>query len=453
MMTTRCAVSIWASAASSFSASFTASCTNALMAGSPNAWSVPLPNPLGKPFTPATPSRLSKTAYSPSRTATFTSRRMRTISRCCPASKSWLPRTAAQGTRRTASTSASVFASSTRPRSVRSPHRTSPSASALTDFTSSRNFPCSSSRQCRSPSAARRNDRGIVVSFDRQPPLGRRAGLAAAHVVEPQVLEGVAVLHLREERAAADAARVVARRDALPRPAEQLAHDPVRHLRALAREGEPVQDDLGEQHLPVPVEAREEAIPVHLVAAGADEVRHVVAVEALPLAHERLRPDHLLGRREQHGAPHDLCRPRVLEPGIVHRAEAVAGREDEVAEPLAAVALPDPDRVQELGPEPRALEGPECRLEVAPAQEDVEVLRVPEDPRVLEERVGARDDVRDRSRVERPERVRPRVELAGRPLLGRSLLAHAFRCHPEEDLHPPRTREPPAPSPGTRASA
>src|SRR6266536_2922599 len=419
MMTTRCAVSIWASAASSFSASFTASCTNALMAGSPNAWSVPLPNPLGKPFTPATPSRLSKTAYSPSRTATFTSRRMRTISRCCPASKSWLPRTAAQGTRRTASTSASVFASSTRPRSVRSPHRTSPSASALTDFTSSRNFPCSSSRQCRSPSAARRNDRGIVVSFDRQPPLGRRAGLAAAHVVEPQVLEGVAVLHLR----------------------------------ALAREGEPVQDDLGEQHLPVPVEAREEAIPVHLVAAGADEVRHVVAVEALPLAHERLRPDHLLGRREQHGAPHDLCRPRVLEPGIVHRAEAVAGREDEVDEPLASVALPDPDRVQELGPEPRALEGPECRLEVAPAQEDVEVLRVPEDPRVLEERVGARDDVRDRSRVERPERVRPRVELAGRPLLGRSLLAHAFRCHPEEDLHPPRTREPPAPSPGTRASA
>src|SRR5689334_7042961 len=177
-----------------------------------------------------------------------------------------------------------------------SPHRTRPSASPFTARTSSRKRPCWSSRQWRSPTAARRKLRIGLLLRGRAPGLAPGAQLGGAkrlRVLVPEVLEDVLVLHLRHERPAADALLPVALGERLHGAPQELAHDALGHLGALAREGEAVEHELREQDLPVLVEARDEPVPVHLVAAGAHEVRDVVAVEALALADEALRPDHL----------------------------------------------------------------------------------------------------------------------------------------------------------------
>src|SRR5689334_8779666 len=124
-----------------------------------------------------------------------------------------------------------------------SPHRTRPSASPFTARTSSRNRPCWSSRQWRSPTAARRKLRIGVLLRGRAPSLALGAQLGGAQrlrVLVPEVLEDVLVLHLRHERAAADAALPVALGERVHRAPQELAHDAVGHLRALAREREPV---------------------------------------------------------------------------------------------------------------------------------------------------------------------------------------------------------------------
>src|SRR6266545_998693 len=412
MITTFFPISSWARAASSFSPSLTASCTNAFTTGSPNAWSIPFSNPPPKPFTPAMPRRRSNTAWSPSSTSTFTSPRIRTISRTWFPSKSWFPSTAAQGTRSIASASASVSASVTVPWSVRSPARTSPSASPFTARTSSRNRPCWSARPWRSATAASRK---VPSAMPHRPLHALALGLVPrAPVLVPEVLEVVPVLHARDEVPAAQLERVI-RPELLLDAREERHEHAVRDLGALAGVREPEEEDVREEDLPVPLEANEEPVPVELVAARAEQVVHVGAVVALALEDEGLRPDHLLHRREQDLDAHDLRPARVAEPEVVHHGDAVSGGEDEVDVPLAPVRLADPARVRHLGPEPGALEDSERLLDIALAQEDVEVLRVPEDAGVLEQRVRPRHEERHARPGERPQGVGARVELTRVP--------------------------------------
>ena len=75
-------------------------------------------------------------------------------------------------------------------------------------------------------------------------------------------------------------------------------------------------------------EAVHEAFPVEALARAKKQVHHVAAVVALALHDVRLRPDHLLGRREPHGDAEDFPFDGVLEryarEGVIKKEDALA---------------------------------------------------------------------------------------------------------------------------------
>ena len=110
--------------------------------------------------------------------------------------------------------------------------------------------------------------------------------------------------------------------------------------------------EVRQQHAPMLAEARQQARPVDLLLAGADQVQDVGAVEALALHQERLRPDHFLDRHQPHRKAERLVPHRIRKPLVVHFGHAVAAGENQVDEELAlaaAVRLAEPVRKRELG--------------------------------------------------------------------------------------------------------
>src|SRR5258708_15320521 len=202
----------------------------------------------------------------------------------------------------------------------------------------------------------------------------------------------VEVLLPREQRPAADAILGCRLFLALLQPAHQLAHHPARHLLLLRGKGEPVGDEMDEEHLPVPLaETPKQVLPVQLRALAAQEVMDVRAVEPLALLDERLLPDHLLGRHHQRTPAQHLAGEGAAAPVLVDGADAASGGEDEIDEVRAGEGLGEPERVGELG----AVAGGRERLEGARdavlAHEEVEVLGVAPDAGMRLQRVGAPD--------------------------------------------------------------
>src|SRR5678816_2690112 len=175
---------------------------------------------------PATPRTFSKTKWSPSSTRTLALASSEQICLLDAPSWSWLPSTATQGMRSAVRSSASVRASSGVPRSVRSPHNRSRSATSFTCLTKFRNRPCWSSRQWRSPDAATRilifgsratdDSSLLLVPFP-------TAGVPPAVDVEPVVDPG-------HEVSPADALLLGPGLQGLHRAREEPGHHPVRHL-------------------------------------------------------------------------------------------------------------------------------------------------------------------------------------------------------------------------------
>jgi hypothetical protein len=158
-------------------------------------------------------------------------------------------------------------------------------------------------------------------------------------------------------------------------------------------------------------------------------VHDVRTVEPLALHDERLLPEQLLARYDLHRHAEHLRLDRVLEPTVVNGAGAVAGAEHEIDEVLVPPRLREPVREGELGSVARRLECLHRAIEVGAAKEEVEVLRVAHDPRVLEEGVRAADEEGygrvaehvQRATVEGVGVLRRLVErrLAGHPIWGR----------------------------------
>src|SRR5690349_8081046 len=180
----------------------------------------------------------------------------------------------------------------------------------------------------------------------------------------------------------------------------------------LARIDEAEQYQVRHQHTPGVAEARHQPRPVDAVGRGAQDVRDVAAVEALPLHDEGLRPDHLLGRNEPDGAAEDLVEHAMVEPLVVDDRDAVAGAEDDVDEVVATPRLAEPVRERQVGFAARRRQRREHAVDVARMDEDVEVLRVARDAGVALERVGAAHEEVDARLVEALHGAE--VEIAGR---------------------------------------
>src|SRR5262245_15840 len=189
----------------------------------------------------------------------------------------------------------------------------------------------------------------------------------------------------------------------------------------LTRVDVPEQDEMGHQHAPGVAEARDEPGPVDALGRGAQDVRHVGAVEALALHDERLRPDHLLDRNEPDGAAEDLLRYAVLEPLVVDDGDAVARAEDDVDEVVAAARFAQPVREGQLGLAASGAERLEHAFHVARVDADVEIPRVARDSGIALEGVRSADEKLDASVVEQAHRAE--IEVAGR---ARELVVHGM---------------------------
>ena len=149
-------------------------------------------------------------------------------------------------------------------------------------------------------------------------------------------------------------------------------------------------------------EALAQPVPVERPGARVQEVRDVGAVVALALHHERLRPDHLLDRAEQDRHVQHARGHRVVEPVVVHHADAVARVEDQVHVIAALADLAEPVREGQLGVAAQLLTQMVKRfLDVGAAHEEVEVLHEPPDAQVALERVPAAHQEVDVRRAQR----------------------------------------------------
>src|SRR6185437_8800821 len=87
----------------------------------------------------------------------------------------------------------------------------------------------------------------------------------------------------------------------------------------------------------------------------------------------------------------------VLEPGIVYGGDSVARAEDHIDECVRAMRLSQPVRIGQLCREARGAERGHDFVEVLTTHEYIEVLRAALDPRVVAQRMGAADEIEQRS--------------------------------------------------------
>jgi hypothetical protein len=134
-------------------------------------------------------------------------------------------------------------------------------------------------------------------------------------------------------------------------------------------------------------------------------VRHVGAVEPLALLNERLGPQHLFDRTQLDGQVEDRPHRRVREPLLIDTRDAIARAVDHVDEVLAAIRLAEPMRKRDGRRVAGTTECAQTALEVSAADEDVEVLGVALDARVVGEGVTTSDKDIDTGSLEHVERA------------------------------------------------
>ena len=160
----------------------------------------------------------------------------------------------------------------------------------------------------------------------------------------------------------------------------------------------------------------------------AEQVRDIGAVVPLALHDQRLRPDHFLGRTQLDGRAEYLFVHRVREPLVVHYGDAVARAVDHVDELVPVVRFRQPVGEGDLGLESGAIQHVEHALDVAAADEDVEVLGRPRDAGVVLKGVGAADHIRHAAAIQHVERRAIQLRLLGRGQQRSCGVEHSGAC-------------------------
>src|SRR5262252_6434601 len=295
---------------------------------------------------------------------------------------------------------ARIRASSARPRSVRSPQRTMTWAEPAMAAKSYWKLPWELFLQCRSPTAATR----MVVPprtvddlpgrLDGRRPLrdllrGERAARHQAPVGVPPARDVRQVLLTRQKRSLADA---LVGRGPTCLPLEESAeadHHLGRYGRHLTRVDEAEERQMAQEHPPVSAKAGHQSVPLELPLTGADEMGDVGSVVAFALHDEGFRPDHLLGWTQPDGHSEHPGGAAVGEPIVVHLGQAIARAVDDVDVIPFHVCLAEPVRKGQIRVEARRGQAFEEGERVAPADEDVQVLRASDVARVVAQRVSA----------------------------------------------------------------
>src|SRR2546423_9536482 len=137
--------------------------------------------------------------------------------------------------------------------------------------------------------------------------------------------------------------------------------------------------EVAEEQLPIVSEAGNEARPIHCFGTGAENVREISAIVTLAFHDERLLPEELLHRSDLHRHSEDIGLVRASEPLIVDVADAVAGTEYQVDGVVPFFRLCQPMWEGDFRVVAALAKRAERRVEVRAANENVEVLRFPND--------------------------------------------------------------------------
>src|SRR5713101_5448939 len=172
-------------------------------------------------------------------------------------------------------------------------------------------------------------------------------------------------------------------------------HDVVRNGPSLTGIDEAEQDQVAQEHPPVRPEPVQQPAPIEAPATGSNQVRHVCSVVPLTLHHERLRPDHLLGRAELDRHAEDDGGVAAGEPVVIDLGEAVPRSVDHVDTVALDTRLAQPVRKREVRLEAGRRHPIEESLRVRLAHEDVQVLRTAHASGIVAKRMAAPNEKRD----------------------------------------------------------
>src|SRR5262245_21968946 len=159
---------------------------------------------------------------------------------------------------------------------------------------------------------------------------------------------------------------------------------------------------MAQQDAPVRAESGDQAVPIEAPPAGADQVRDVRAVVSLPLHDESLGPDHLLRWRHAHGHTQHEGSLTVGEPFVVDLGHTIARAVDDVDAVAVDLRLAEPVRKRQVRLEARRRQSLQDRQRIAPAHEEVEVLRATYIARIVTERMPP---THEKGKTEAPQEV------------------------------------------------
>src|SRR5438045_2717289 len=154
-------------------------------------------------------------------------------------------------------------------------------------------------------------------------------------------------------------------------------------------------DQIEKQHLPLLLEALHQPRPVDCLGTGAKEVHDVGAIVSLAFHDERFLPEQLFDGRDLDGHAEYFGFDGVVEPSVVYATQPIAGAENEIYMIGALLGLREPVGKRDLRPVAGESERLQRFLDVGAADEEIEVLRLANDPGVVQYRVGSPDEDRD----------------------------------------------------------
>ena len=163
------------------------------------------------------------------------------------------------------------------------------------------------------------------------------------------------------------------------------------------------ENEVGQQHGRLAVEAAQQPQPVDGRTGLAQDVGHVAAVEPFAFHHERLRPDDFFGGHQMHRHVEHHRGHAVREPVVVDFDEPVPAGKNQVDEVSIAMRLAKPMRKHQFAADALRREGVDDARPVGATKEQVEIFGMADQTRMVLERVGATDQVRNSSLPQVPQ--------------------------------------------------
>lgn len=155
------------------------------------------------------------------------------------------------------------------------------------------------------------------------------------------------------------------------------------------RKNKTEKDQMAPQYPPIGVEPFQQAGPVQVSCACAQQMGDISSVKTFSLHDVSLLPDQLFRSNDVYLQTKDRGFAGMLEPDLIHRSESIARAENNVDIHRPALNFGQPMRESVVSRVTGFSPDDQCRLDVFWAKEEIKILGIPIYLCVLSERVSA----------------------------------------------------------------